>query len=69
MRVLVEVLYMMAGVAVALMIASLSDWAYPRARGDIWLVAEVAIIATLLMAVGPLRRAVAADRTALNRDE
>ncbi len=64
MRVLVEALHLSAGIAVALLIAALCAWAYPLARGDVWLVTGAAILAMMLMGIGPMRRAAAADRAA-----
>jgi hypothetical protein len=49
------------------LIASLGAWAYPLARHDIWLVTFAAMAAVVLMGVGPLRRAYAADRRTLAR--
>ncbi|ODP38249.1 hypothetical protein [Sphingomonas turrisvirgatae] len=62
MRVLVEALYVAAGIAVALVFASLCAWAYPLAKQDVWLVTGVAIVCVILMAIGPMRRAAALDR-------
>lgn len=57
MRVLIEALHIAAGIAVALLIGALASWAYPLARGDVWLVTGVAIVCIVLMGVGPMRRA------------
>lgn len=65
MRVLIEVVHTVIGLAAAVVIASLAAWAYPRATSDIWLVAEGAMVVVLLMGVGPLRRAWAEDRAAI----
>ena len=65
MRVLIEMLHILAGLLAALLIASLAAWAYPLARQDIWLVTYIAMGAVVVMAVGQLRRAYAADRQAL----
>lgn len=62
MRVLIEALHVAAGVSVALLIASLCAWAYPLARDDVWLVTAVAILCIVLMGVGPMMRAAAAER-------
>lgn len=67
MRVLIETLHIAAGLIAAVIIASLADWSYPRARDDIWLVAWVAMAAVVAMGVGPLRRAYAIDRARLKR--
>jgi len=65
MRVLVEVMHIVIGLAAAVLIASLAAWAYPRATGDIWMVTYAAMIAVIAMGVGPLRRAYAADKAKL----
>lgn len=62
MRVLVEALHIAAGIAVALLIAALCAWAYPLAERDVWTVTGVAIVAIILLGVGPMRRAYAAER-------
>lgn len=62
MRVLVEALHIAAGIAAALLIAALCAWAYPLAARDVWTVTGVAILCIMLLGVGPLRRAAAADR-------
>ncbi len=68
MRVLIEVLHIVAGLLAAVVIASLAAWSYRRATNDIWLVAYVAMVAVVAMGVGPLRRAYAADRQSLDRN-
>lgn len=65
MRVLIEVLHIVAGLIAAWIVASLAAWSYRRATGDIWLVAYVAMVAVVVMGIGPLRRAYAKDRAAL----
>ena len=65
MRLLVEVLHIVIGLAAAVLIASLSVWSYPLAEKDIWLVAFVAMGAVVLMGVGPMRRAYEQDRATL----
>jgi type IV secretory pathway TrbD component len=67
MRVLVEVVHIVAGLAAAVLIASAAAWSYPLARSDIWLVAFVAMALVVLMGLGPLRRAFAIDRARLRR--
>ncbi len=66
MRVLVEALHIAAGIAVALLIAAVSAWAYPLAARDVWLVTAVAILCVIGMGVAPMRRAMAADRAKRN---
>lgn len=68
MRVLIEVIHILVGLFAALLIAALSAWAYPLGRDDIWLVTYVMMVAVVVMGIGPVRRALAADRAALNRD-
>ncbi|MCX8474926.1 MAG: hypothetical protein MT490_03920 [Sphingomonas sp.] len=67
MRVLIEVAFLMSGLIAAYVIAWLAAWSYPRATDDIWLVAYVAMAAVVLMGIGPMRNALAADRAKLNR--
>ena len=62
MRVLIEVLHILAGIFAAMLIASLAAWSYPLAKHDIWWVAYAAMFAVVLMGVGPIRRARAEDR-------
>ena len=62
MRVLIEVLHILAGIFAAMLIASLAAWSYPLAKHDIWWVAYAAMVAVVLMGVGPIRRAWAEDR-------
>jgi len=62
MRVLVEALHVAAGIAAALLIASLCAWAYPLAHRDVWLVTGIAIVCIVVLGIGPMRRAAAADR-------
>jgi type IV secretory pathway TrbD component len=68
-RVLIEVLHIIAGLIAAVVIASLAAWSYRRATNDIWLVAYVAMVAVVAMGIGPLRRAYAADRARLHGNE
>jgi uncharacterized membrane protein len=65
MRVLIEVLHIVAGLIAAFIIASLAAWSYRRATDDIWLVTYVAMIAVVIMGIGPIRRAYAVDRAKL----
>lgn len=67
MRVLIEVVHIAIGLVAAVIIASLCAWSYPRATHDIWLVAYVAMALIILMGVGPVRRAYAADRAKLGK--
>ena len=67
MRVLIEVLHIVVGLAAAVLIGSLSAWAYPLARYDIWLVTYVAMAAVVVMGIGPIRRAYVVDKAKLDR--
>lgn len=67
MRVLIEVVHIAIGLIAAVVIASLASWSYPRATDDIWLVTYAAMVAVVVMGVGPLRRALQADRATLQR--
>ena len=66
MRVLIEVLHIVAGLFAAMLIASLPAWSYTLARQDIWLVTYVAMAAVVAMGIGPIRRAWEADRETLS---
>lgn len=61
MRVLIEVLHLIAGLAAAALIAALAAWSYPLAKFDVWLVAGCAMVAVVAMGIGQMRRAWAAD--------
>ena len=65
MRVLVETIHIAVGLIAAAAIAWAAAWSYPRATGDIWLVAYACMVAVVLMGVGPLRKAYAADKAGL----
>ncbi|RYY25906.1 MAG: hypothetical protein EOP62_12370 [Sphingomonadales bacterium] len=66
MRVLIEVLHILVGLLAALLIAALCSWSYPIAKPDIWLVTYVIMAAVVVMGIGPLRRAYAADKARLD---
>ncbi|WP_213980570.1 hypothetical protein [Sphingomonas sp. dw_22] len=65
MRVLIETIHIVIGLIAATLVAAAAAWSYPRATDDIWLVAYVAMAAVVLMGVGPLRKAYAADKAGL----
>ncbi len=65
MRVLIELLHILAGIFAAILIASLAAWSYPLAKQDIWWVAYAAMVALVVMGIGPIRRARAVDRQAM----
>ncbi len=57
-----ELLACAAGLAAALAIGSLSVWAYPLARDNIWLVTWASMVVVVTLNAGQIRRAMAADR-------
>lgn len=69
MRVLIEILHIVAGLIAAWIVASLAAWSYRRATHDIWLVATIAMVVVVAMGIGPLRRAYAEDRAKLRHTE
>jgi hypothetical protein len=69
MRVLIEVLHIAIGLIAAVLIAWYAAWSYPLARNDIWLVDYAAMLAVIVMGIGPLRRAYAADRATLSNTD
>lgn len=64
MRFAIEVFHVVLGLIAAVIIASLSAWAVPLARYEIWSFAYVAIAFTLGMGFQPMRNAWLADRAA-----
>jgi hypothetical protein len=65
MRVLIETIHIAVGLIAAAAIAWAAAWSYPRATNDIWLVAYACMVAVVVMGVGPLRKAYAADKAGL----
>lgn len=65
MRVLIEVLYVVAGVMAALLLGKLSAWSYPLGAHDIWMVTVASMIVVVAMGAGSVLRAWRADRAAL----
>jgi hypothetical protein len=63
-RTTIELLHVAAGLMAAAAMAAAAAWSYPLGREVIWWCAAAAQVATLLMGIGPLRRAWAADRAA-----
>ena len=59
---LVELLHMAAGLMAAAALTTAVAWAYPLGRVVIGWCGAAAMVATVLMGLGPLRRAIAADR-------
>ena len=62
MRVAVELFYLALGLIAAVALSAAAAWAYPPAFTVIWWCGAGAAAATLLMGVGPLRRAWRIDR-------
>ncbi len=61
-RTTVELLYIAAGLVAAVAMTWASAWAYPLGRDVIWWCGAGAMLATVLMGIGPLRRARSIDR-------
>ena len=61
-RTAVELLACATGLAAAFMIGSISAWAYPLGRDNIWLVTWVSMVVVVVLNAGQIRRAMAADR-------
>jgi Na+-driven multidrug efflux pump len=61
-RTLVEALHLLAGLLVAVGLTWACAWAYPLGADVIWWCGGAAMLATVLMGIGPLRRAWRADR-------
>ncbi|WP_244501564.1 hypothetical protein [Sphingomonas gellani] len=59
---LTELLYIAAGLLIAAAVAGGAAWAYPLGGDVIWGCGVFAMVATVLMGIAPLRRAVALDR-------
>jgi hypothetical protein len=60
-RTLIELLHLLVGLAVAAALAEGVAWSYPLGAEVAWWCGVGAMLATVLMSVGPLRRAWAAD--------
>jgi hypothetical protein len=61
-RTMVELLYIAAGLLAAVAMTWAAAWAYPLGYETIWWCGGAAMVATILMGIGPLRRARAIDR-------
>jgi len=59
---MVELLHILAGLAAAAALTAAVAWAYPLGSDVIWWCGAAAMVATVVMGLGPLRRAHAADR-------
>ena len=53
----IEILHILAGLVVATAITWAAAWSYPLGQDVIWACGAAAMVATVLMGVGPLRRA------------
>ncbi|PZO78050.1 MAG: hypothetical protein DI632_07790 [Sphingomonas hengshuiensis] len=62
MRLLTEIVHLVAGVAAAWAIGSLSAWSYPLGRRDIWTVTWVAMAVVVALGVRQIQRAMAEER-------
>jgi hypothetical protein len=61
-RTTVELLHIVAGLVAAAAMTWAAAWSYPLGYEVIWWCGAAAMLATVLMGVGPLRRARAIDR-------
>ena len=68
MRLLIETASIVIGMMAVVLIAWLSAWSYPRGAADIWLVAYVCLVFTVLLGAGSLRRAYRQDRETMRRN-
>lgn len=56
-RVIVELLYLVAGVLAALLIGAVAAWAYPVGRANIWLVTYASVGVVVLLGMRQVLRA------------
>ena len=61
-RTAIELLHILAGLAAAAALTKAIAWSYPLGATTAWWCGGAAMVATVLMGVGPLRRAWAADK-------
>jgi hypothetical protein len=61
-RTVIELLHVAAGLLAAAAIAAAAAWAYRPGAEVIWWCGGAAQLVTILLGIGPLRRAWAADR-------
>ncbi len=61
-RTIIEVLHIAAGLVVALTMTWAAAWSYPLGFEVIWWCGAAAMLATVAMGLGPLRRAWAEDK-------
>ena len=69
MRVLIELFYIVLGLVAAVVMTLAAAWAYALAKTEIWWCGAAAMVATLMMGIGPLHRARIADRMARRHAE
>ncbi|KQM71965.1 hypothetical protein [Sphingomonas sp. Leaf20] len=67
-RTAIEILHILAGLAVAVAITWAAAWSYPLGQDVIWWCGAAAMVVTVIMGIGPLRQARVLDRQA-NRSE
>ncbi len=67
-RLLTEILHVVAGLVAAWAIGSLSAWAYPLGRRDIWLVTWVSMVVVTILGIRQIQRAMADERAVANHD-
>lgn len=63
-RTLTELFYIALGLLAGYLLTRACAWSYPLGSHVVWTCGIAAMVATVLMGVGPLRRAWAADRAA-----
>ena len=61
-RTLIELLHILTGLAAAAALTTAIAWSYPLGARTAWWCGAAAMVATVLMGVGPLRRAWAVDK-------
>ncbi len=61
-RLLTEIVHVVAGLAAAWAIGTLSAWSYPLGRRDIWLVTWVSMAVVLVLGIRQVQRAMADER-------
>ncbi len=63
-RLLTEIAHVVAGLAAAWAIGSLSAWSYPLGRHDIWTVTWVSMAVVVVLGMRQVQRAMAEERRA-----
>ncbi len=63
-RTTIEILHILAGLAVAVAMTWAAAWSYPLGQDVIWSCGAAAMVATVAMGLRPLRRAQRQDRLA-----